>query len=302
MVTRHFITLFVLAALWGASFLFMRVASPALGPVVLIDLRVLIAGLVLVVYAGITRRRPVSWRKWPQYLLLGILNAAIPFSLIAAAELTLDASVAAILNALTPLFTAVIAHVWTHDRLTKHKLGALALGVVGVGVLVGGNAHLPIARMFIAVGLSLGAACCYGIGGVFASLALKNEEPLTLAIGQQLAAGLVLLPLAVFLLPHAVPAPTVMAAVLGLALLSTSLAYLLYFHLMRSIGPVKTLSVTFLVPVFGVLWGRIFLHEPLSASMLGGLSVILLSVAVVTDVPTRWRRTGLPDRSGMRSD
>lgn len=302
MVTRHFITLFVLAALWGASFLFMRVASPALGPVVLIDLRVLIAGLVLVVYAGITRRRPVSWRKWPQYLLLGILNAAIPFSLIAAAELTLDASVAAILNALTPLFTAVIAHVWTHDRLTKHKLGALALGVVGVGVLVGGNAHLPIARMFIAVGLSLGAACCYGIGGVFASLALKNEEPLTLAIGQQLAAGLVLLPLAVFLLPHAVPAPTVMAAVLGLALLSTSLAYLLYFHLMRNIGPVKTLSVTFLVPVFGVLWGRIFLHEPLSASMLGGLSVILLSVAVVTDVPTRWRRTGLPDRSGMRSD
>ena len=292
----------MLAALWGASFLFMRVASPALGPVVLIDLRVLIAGLALVLYAGITRRRPVSWRKWPQYLLLGILNAAIPFSLIAAAELTLDASVAAILNALTPLFTAVIAHVWTHDRLTKHKLGALALGVVGVGVLVGGNAHLPIARMFIAVGLSLGAACCYGIGGVFASLALKNEEPLTLAIGQQLAAGLVLLPLAVFLLPHAVPAPTVMAAVLGLALLSTSLAYLLYFHLMRSIGPVKTLSVTFLVPVFGVLWGRIFLHEPLSASMLGGLSVILLSVAVVTDVPTRWRRTGLPDRSGMRSD
>ncbi|MDA8345293.1 MAG: DMT family transporter [Thermaerobacter sp.] len=169
-------------------------------------------------------------------------------------------------------------------------------------MLVGGNTRLPITRTFIAVGLSLGAAFCYGIGGVFVSAAFKNEQPLTLAIGQQLAAGLDLLPVAVFLLPHAVPAPTVIAAVLGLALLSTSLAYLLYFHLMRGIGPVKTLSVTFLVPVFGVLWGRIFLHEPLSAGMLGGLLVILVSVALVTNVPVLWRRTGRPGSSGMSSD
>lgn len=282
--------LFLLASLWGASFLFIRIASPDLGPIALIDLRVLIAGIALVLYAAVLRQRPQLFHKWRRYLLLGALNAVIPFCLIAAAELSLDASLAAILNAMTPLFTAIISYVWAKDRFTKRKLIGLILGIVGVGVLVGWNPQQMQGRMIISVFLSLGAALFYGIGGVFSSKGFKGESPLNLAIGQQLAAGIILLPVAIFFLPHRVPDLNVIFAVLGLALLSTSLGYVLYFHLITNVGPVRTLSVTFLVPVFGVLWGWLFLHESLSIGTLLGLIIILLSVATATNIPLKLRR------------
>ncbi len=283
--------LFLLASLWGASFLFMRVAAPVLGPIILIDLRVLIAGIALVLYAAVLRQSPRLLHKWKEYLLLGALNAAIPFCLIATAELSLDASLAAILNAMTPLFTAIISYVWTKDAVTKRKLVGLMLGIVGVVVLVGWNHHQISGRMITAVFLSLGAAFFYGIGGVFSSKGFKGEKPLNLAIGQQFAAGAILLPIAIFFLPNRVPRPDVIFSVLGLALLSTSLGYLLFFHLITRVGPVKTLSVTFLVPVFGVLWGWLFLHESISIGILIGLLIILLSVAVVTNIPLKLRRS-----------
>ena len=277
--------LVLLAALWGASFLFMRISSPTLGPVVLIDLRVLIAGLALVLFQGASRHRPRILHRWKAYLLLGALNAALPFCLIATAELYLNASWAAILNATTPLFTALVAYQWTHEPLTARKLGGLMLGIIGVAVLVGWNAHSFNPHKIMAVGLSLTAALCYGIGGVFASRYFPGEMPLTLALGQQLAAGILLTPLAVFFLPHRVPGLGVMGSVLGLALLSTVWGYLLYFRQIRRVGPVKTLSVTFLVPAFGVLWGWLFLHETVSMGTTMGLFVILLSVALVADIP-----------------
>ncbi len=282
--------LLLLASLWGASFLFMRVASPVLGPIVLIDLRVLIAGIALILYAVVLRQRPRLLHKWKEYVLLGALNAAIPFCMIAAAELSLDASLAAILNAMTPLFTAIISYVWTRDQFTKRKLAGLVLGIVGVAVLVGWNSHQISGRMIIAVFLSLGAAFFFGIGGVFSSKGFRGEKPLNLAIGQQLAAGIILLPVAIFFIPHRVPQPDVIFSVLGLALLSTSLGYLFYFHLVMNIGAVKTLSVTFLVPVFGVLWGWLFLHESLSIGTLLGLLIILLSVAMGTNIPLKLPR------------
>ena len=252
----------------------MRIASPVLGPIVLIDLRVMIAGIALVLYAAVLRQRPPLLHKWKRYLLLGALNAAIPFCLIAAAELSLDASLAAILNAMTPLFTAIISYVWAKDRFTKRKLIGLILGIIGVVVLVGWNPQQMQGRMIISVFLSLGAALFYGIGGVFSLKGFKGEAPVKLAIGQQLAAGIILLPVAIFFLPHRTPGPDVIFAVLGLALFSTSLGYVLYFHLITNVGPVKTLSVTFLVPVFGVLWGWLFLHESLPIGTLLGLIII----------------------------
>ena len=286
--------LVLLASLWGASFLFMRVASPVLGPVLLIDLRVLIAGLVLILVAWVLHHRLRILHQWKAYLLLGALNAAIPFCLIAAAELILDASWAAILNATTPLFTALVAYGWTHDPLTPKKLGGLVLGIVGVAVLVGWNAHPITEHMLLAVGLSLTAALFYGIGGVFASRRFRGETPLTLAIGQQLAAGTLLTPMAAFFLPHRLPRLGVIGSVLGLAVLSTSLGYLLYFRLIRHVGPIKTLGVTFLVPAFGVMWGWLFLHESVSIGTFMGLVVILLSVTMVTNIPLKFQRKREP--------
>lgn len=282
--------LLVLASLWGASFLFIRVASPAVGPILLVDVRVLTAALVLVLYAVVTRRRLRFLHKWRQYLLLGAVNAAIPFCLISAAELRLDASLAAILNAMTPLFTVIVAYAWMGDPFTKRKLSGVLLGVVGVAVLVGWHSGGSSEVAVGSVCLSLAAALSYAVGGVFASRSFKGEMPLDLAVGQQLAAGMMLLPIALFHLPSRLPAPEVIYSLLGLAVLSTALGYLLYFRLIASVGPVKTLTVTFLVPLFGLLWGVVFLHEAVSPGTLLGLFVILCSVALVTNLSIRIRR------------
>ncbi len=129
--------LLLLAALWGPSFLFIRIASPVLGPGVLVELRVFLATLALTLYAISCARLPALWVRWKAYLLLGAINAALPFTLIALAELHLPSSLAAILNATTPLFTAIIAALWLHERLTTKKVIGLIIGVVGVGILVG---------------------------------------------------------------------------------------------------------------------------------------------------------------------
>jgi len=276
--------LLLLAALWGGSFLFIRIASPALGPLALVDLRVLLAGGALLVYAAIARRLP-TWRSWwRRYLILGALNAAVPFTLIATAELHLTASLAAILNATTPLFTALVAAVWLKERVTAPKAAGLALGVVGVAVLVGWSPLPPSDAVLLSVGASLLAALFYGLGGVYAKAAFGGVPPLALAIGQQLGAGACLSPFAALTLPAMRPSPGILVAVVVLALLCTALGYLLYFHLIGRVGPTKTLSVTFLIPVFGLLWSALFLREPVGIGTFAGLALILASVTLVTGV------------------
>lgn len=286
--------LLVLASLWGASFLFMRIGSPALGPVVLIELRVLLAGLTLLVFAAVTRHRIHILHKWWQYLVLGAANAAVPFTLIAYAELRLAPGLAAVLNATTPLFTMLVAWLWVRDPFTPRKLLGMAIGIMGVGILVGwkDGSGLPISALW-----SLLAAACYGAAGVFASRAFRGEKPLDMAIGQQLGAALLWLPLSLSMLPRTMPAPAVICSVLGLAVLCTAVAYLLYFSLIHTVGPVKTLLVTFLVPIFGVIWGALFLGEPITVRLLGGLAVILSSIALVVNL--RRERTAVSAASNQ---
>lgn len=279
--------LVVLAALWGGSFLFIRVAVPVLGPFALIAARVLLAGVALLAYAHIAGHRPALRARWRDFLALGALNAALPFTLIAAAELRLPASLAAILNATTPLFAAVIATRWTGEPLPRGKRIGLALGVLGVAVLVGWSPLTLDGRTVLAVGASLLAALCYALGGVYAAERFRATPPLTLAIGQQLAAGLLLLTPAAFTLPPARPAPAVALAVAALALLSTALGYLLYFALIARVGPTNTLSVTFLVPAFGLLWGALFLGEAVGTGTMVGLALVLLSVTLITGLRVR---------------
>lgn len=288
MRAKELAALFTLAALWGGSFLFIRIAVPAFGPVVLACLRVALAGAGLLLYAAVLRRSVAIRARWRAYLVLGALNGAIPYSLIAAAELHLTASFAVILNGTTPLFTALVAALWLRERLTTRTVVGLLAGLVGVVILVGWS-PLPLDRvLLLSVGASLAAALSYGLAGVHAKTAFVGTPPLTLAIGQQVGAALLLLP---FALPLAIvdsPAnqlsPGIVAAVVALALLCTSLGYLLYFYLIVSVGPTRTLSVTFLMPVFGVLWGVLFLHETVRPGTFIGLGVILASVLLVTGV------------------
>jgi drug/metabolite transporter (DMT)-like permease len=271
----------LLAALWGASFLFMRVGAPALGPVFLIELRVLLAALTLLLIALIRRHSVRILHKWKQYLLLGALNAAIPFCLIATAELHLSASLAAILNATTPLFTALVAFGWLKEPFTVKKFVGLVVGILGVTVLVGWDPHDTGDFLFWSILSSLLAALFYGVAGVFSSRFFQGETSMDMAIGQQLGAALLLLPFSAFLLPSAMPSTEVVVSVLALAIFCTAFGYLLYFALIQQVGPVRTLTVTFLVPFFGIVWGAVFLGEAVTGGVALGLLLILLSVGLV---------------------
>ncbi len=293
---KDLLALLILAALWGGSFLYMRIASPALGPAVVANLRVLFAAAGLLAYPAATHRMPLGNLRqyWKEYLIIGALNAALPYTLIGMATLHLTASLASILNATTPLFSAVVSAIVLRERLTWPRVAGLALGLGGVGVLAGWSPIPLSAAVALAALASLGASLSYAVATVYCKVRMGDMPPLALAIGQQLGATVVMLP---FTVPVALrtpmhPTPIVIAAMLALAFLSTSIAYLIYFRLLADVGPTRTLSVTFMVPLFGTVWSVLLLHEPLSVGMLAGMALILSSVFLVTGT-----RVSLPTRA-----
>lgn len=274
-------SLLLLAFIWGASFLFMRIASPVFGPVLTTELRVALAAAALLIYARLAGAGMEIRRHWKPFLLLGGINAALPFTLICAAELHLSASLAAILNATTPIFASLAAWGTGGERPGPARSTGLVLGLCGVAVLVGWSPEPFDRTMLYSVLFSLGASLAYGIGGLYAARFGKGMPPLTLAAGQQLGAAAWLLPLLFVFPPQEGPSLPAALSVIALALVCTAFAYLLYFRLIASIGPVKTVSVTFLVPVFGIFWGVLFLHEAVYLTTVAGLAIILVSIALI---------------------
>lgn len=272
----------MLGALWGGSFLFIRVAVPALGPFLLVDLRVGLAAAALFLYALAASRVPKIRYRWKSFLALGFLNAAVPFSLISAAEIHLTASLAAILNSTTVMFTAIVAAVWMGDTLTARKVVGIILGIIGVAVLVGWDPISVNGMVLLSVAAMLGATLSFALGATYAKQAFSGIPPLGMAIGQQTAAAALLLPLSVASVPDQMPSLAVALCVLGLALLSTAVAFLIYFRLIENVGPTSTVTVTLLVPVFGLLFGVLLLDEPFGFGTLAGLGIILSSVVLIT--------------------
>jgi drug/metabolite transporter (DMT)-like permease len=282
----------MLSALWGGSFLFIRVAVPALGPFLLVELRVGLAAAALFLYALAAGSMPKIRSRWKSFLVLGFLNAAVPFSLISAAEIHLTASLAAILNSTTVMFTAIVAAVWMGDALTARKTIGIVLGIVGVSVLVGWD-PLPLnGAVLFAVAAMLLASLSYALGATYAKRSFSGIPPLGMAIGQLSGAVVLLLPMAVVSVPERAPSTVVTFSMLGLAFLSTALAYLIYFRLIENVGPTSTLTVTLLVPVFGLLFGVLLLEEPFGPGTLAGLGIILTSVVLITGLAPRKKRPG----------
>jgi len=294
--------LLLLSALWGGSFLFMRIAAPVLGPVLLIELRVLIAGVALLLYMLVTRSTFDLRARWKHYLVIGIINSAIPFTLIATAELYLTAGLAATLNATSPLFGAVVAAIWINEALTKKKVIGLALGLLGVSLLVGWRPFPFSVTLAVSVAASLAAAACYGIGGVYTKVYMQGASSKAVATCSQLGAALVLLPLTFVAPSRHAPTPIVLLAVVALALLCTAVAYLLYFWLIEHAGPTRALTVTFLAPIFGVLWGTVLLSEPLSLSTFIGFGIILMGTGFVTGIRLRKEPIIPPVEQTQRDD
>ena len=277
----------LLAALWGASFLFMRVAAPAFGPLAIADLRTAIAALVLlsllVWRGGIAELAPNALR----FLLLGAFNSAIPFTLFAYAALSITAGLASILNATVPLFAALVAWVWLRDKLTALQWIGLAIGFGGVLWLSADQASFKPGGEGWAIAAGLVASLSYGISGNLAKRHFAHIRPLAVATGSQIAATVLLLPLTLLYLPPMMPSALDWSALIALGVLCTGIAYALYFRLIARIGPAKTMAVTFLIPAFAIVWGVIFLDESVTLVMLGGCAVILVGTALATQVIRR---------------
>lgn len=287
---QEFGALVLLAAIWGISFLLIDIAAPVLGAIVLVAARMLIASGALMLYVVATHRpRPALRGSWKAYLVLGALNSALPLTLEALAVVQLTPALTAILATTAPLFTALAAVIWLGERLTLSKSAGLLLGLFGVGVLVGWSS-LPLTVAVIGGILSaLLASLSYALGGIYARVTFRGTPALSLAIGQELFAGLLLVPLALASPPASVPALPVVTATVTLALVMTAGGNLLYFYLIDRIGPTKTQTVSFLIPVFALLASVLFLDEPMTAGTLLGLGIIFGSVALVTEA--RLRRT-----------
>ena len=272
--------LLLLAAVWGASFLFMRIAAPVLGPVLLIELRVLIAGFTLLLIAirfglvGEIRTNIIP------LLVIGCINSAIPFLLFAFASLYLPAGFSSILNATAPLFGTLIAGLWLREKLTLVQFIGLIIGFAGVTILVGWT-KIPVTTGFIwAVAAGLSASFLYAVAAPYAKEKLAGVNAIAVATGSQLSATIVLLPVTPWFLPDRLPSLTVILVTIALGLFSTALAYVMYFRLIRKIGASKSLIVAYLIPLFAMFWGTLILGEPITASMILGCGLILSGTAI----------------------
>ncbi len=270
---RSIVEWLMLGALWGASFLFMRVASPEFGPVALIAMRVVIAAVFLSVPVIARRELPLILTHWKQLIVLGALNSAVPFTLFAYATLSMTAGDAAVLNATAPLFGGFIGYIWFREVLSVQKVIGLAIGFCGVVILVWGKLSGVTNLWPLTAGLS--AAIMYGLAAHYSKRSLKNVPPLVVSTGSLMAASLMLLPLAAFYWPSTPPSGNSWLCVASLGIGCTAVAYLLYFRLLRNVGPSKAMTVAYLIPVFGIFWGFLLLHESVTlTTWIGGLIVI----------------------------
>jgi drug/metabolite transporter (DMT)-like permease len=282
MLLYDYILLITLSAIWGSSFIFMRVLAPALGPVVTADMRLLIAGLVLTLYLRIRNQRLELLKNLKQYIIIGLLNSGIPFLLFSFAALYLPSSISVIINSLTPLFGVFFSILWLDEKITAKKISGIALGIIGV-IVIRGSGNLELTPMTtIAMSACVLATVLYGLASTYVKLYAKDIAPAAMATGSQLVAGIVLLPL-IYFFPIRVKISMEIALItIAFAVFCSGIAYVIFYRLLKNLGTAKALSVTFLIPVFGFIWGYIFLHEEIALIMIIGSFFVLSGIYFVT--------------------
>ncbi len=275
-------TMLILAAVWGGSFLFIRLAVGELGPLPLMGLRTLCAGLLLLPLLIIQKKLPLLIERWRPIAIVGIFNSALPFVLFAYATQSIPSGTMSVINAVTPLWGAAIAWVWLKDVLPPMRMLGLFVGFAGILILVWDKLTFGASGSALAVAAGVAAPIFYGIAASFTKKYLRGADPVAASAGSLISSGLLLLPFSIWFWPTAPVSIGAWGAVLGLTVLCTSLAYTLYYQLLINIGPSKAMSVTFLIPVFGVFWGWLWLDEAVTLHVLLGGGVILLGTALAT--------------------
>lgn len=285
--------LIALAAVWGGSFFFNAVAIRELPVFTVVVARVALAALFLVVVLRLAgQTMPRDKRVWAAFFGMGLLNNVLPFSLIVWGQQHIASGVASILNASTPLFTVIVAHLFTSDeKMTANRLFGVIVGFVGVAVMIGADAAQALGANIAAQLACLAAAISYAFAGVYGRrFRAMGVAPLATAAGQVTASSLMLIPLMLLIdQPWTLPAPgaTAIAALIGVAALSTALAYVLYFRILATAGATNLLLVTFLIPVSAILLGVLVLNETLAPKHLAGMALIGLGLAAIDGRP--WR-------------
>jgi drug/metabolite transporter (DMT)-like permease len=296
MTHRDRLELLLLGMIWGASFLFMRVAAPEFGAFALVEIRVAIAALFLIALlawgGGLGSLRGAT----TPLTVVGVLGSGLPFVLFAYATLFVTAGTAAVLNASTPLFGALVAFAWLKDRLSTGRVIGLAVGFGGVVLLAWDKIAFNGGGATLAILAGLGASLSYGIGVNYTKRKLAQVPPMAAAAGSLTAATLLLLPLAIASWPSTTPSLKSWLCVIALGVFCTGIAFIYHFRLIARIGPAKAVTVTYLLPVFGMLWGLIFLDEVITTGMLIACSVILLGTALASG------SVAIPSRNEIRGE
>jgi len=284
MTPFEWLLLIILSILWGGSFFFVGIAVEALPPLTIVALRVALAAMALVTVVYLTGlRMPTNHKVWIAFFGMGVLNNVIPFSLIVWGQTYIASGLASMLNATTPLFTVITAHFLTKDeKMTKLKLAGVVIGFTGVVIMIGYESLGEPGKSFYGQIAVLGAAISYSLAGIygrrFRQLGIK---PLVTASGQVMASTVLLIPITLIIeQPFTLPMPglEIWLAIIGLALVSTALAYVLYFRILSTAGATNVLLVTLLVPVSAILLGTAFLGEQLELKHLLGMGLISIGL------------------------
>ena len=291
MKAKDFVDLVLLAAVWGASFLFMRMGAPEFGAIALVQLRMLIAALFLLPILMLRIGFAELPQNWKPLTILGLLNSAIPMILLTYSTLFVTAGYSSIFNAMAPLWGALVAWIWLSERLNRMGIIGLLVGFIGVAVLAGDTESLTSAGSTLAVVAAIGGAFFYGVGANYARRYTRHLKSMSVATGSMLFPAILLLPLTVIFWPDVPPSGRAWFALIAMGIASTGFAYILYFRLIANVGPAKAITVAYLIPAFAVIWGALFLDETVTALMIIGCLIIFLGTALVTGVfPTRGKR------------
>lgn len=296
MTPAEWAALLVLSVLWGGAFFFTGVAVRELPPFAIVTLRVGLAAAALgLVIRGTGRRMPCSREAWRAFAVMGLLSNVVPFCLIVWGQTRIPSALASILNATTPLSTVIVAHFLTSDeKMTGNRLAGVVIGFAGVALMIGPSALVRLDGDFVGQLAVLLATLSYAFAGVFGRRFRRmGIGPLETSTGQLTAATLMLLPLTLLVdQPWTLPMPgaATWAAVLGISLLSTALAFVLYFRILATAGATNAVLVTFLIPVSAILLGTLVLGERLEARHVAGMACIAAGLAAIDGRPWRWRR------------
>jgi drug/metabolite transporter (DMT)-like permease len=288
--------LLILSTLWGGSFFFIAIAGRELPPLTIVALRVGIAALILLALVAIGGKSlPTSWRVWRVLLGMGVINSVLPFSLIAWGQTQVPSGLAAVFNATTPFWTALAVQFLTADeKLSAGKIVGIVLGVAGVGVLIGPGAFLDFgAHGWGALAILLGALSNGFAGALGRNIARLRVEPIVAATGQMIMATILMIPLALVVdqpWQLAMPGWQAWASILGIAALSTVLAFLIFYRLLARAGATNTSLVTFLVPVSAILLGTLVLGERLEPQHIAGMALIAAGLVAIDGRVWRWVR------------